>query len=210
MKRRTLHLFVSFLVLVLCADIVFAQARSAPKPRGGGQTLRIRSIEGLGRKGQVRTPEYKTSFSRSVGKTKEWQMIEVIYDTAPAWIDELAFNYYVMSAIKENGVLAFSIYRISVRYIDIEKGSDHRSTVFVHPNAVKRYGQVVAIAVEIMQNGKAIDEKSDESGIKLRDKWWKDPEVMGNKNMTVRDGYLYDRSRSPFALINIDDYEVIR
>ena len=39
--------------------------------------------------------------------------------------------------------------------------------------------------------------------------WWKDSAVLDNPSVTRRNG-LVDRSKTPFALINIDDYEVVQ
>ena len=39
--------------------------------------------------------------------------------------------------------------------------------------------------------------------------WWKKPEITDNKNVIRRDG-LVDRSKTPFALVNIDDYEAVK
>ncbi len=214
MIRLKFYLFVSLVFLlgaVFCGDVVFGQAKPASAGGGSGkgssqQVLRIKSLGNSA----VKTPEYSTTVQRGKGIAKEWQQIEVIYDTAPEWIDNLVFQYYVMAGTKgADGEPAFSLYKNSVRYVDIEKGNDHKSTVFLNPNAIKRYGTVVAVAVEIVYNGTVVEDKSKET-IKLRDKWWKDPSVVENKNVTVRDGYLLDRAHTPFAFVNIDDNEVIQ
>jgi hypothetical protein len=94
-----------------------------------------------------------------------------------------------------------------VKYIDIEKGREHLSSVYLRPSTLKRYGAVVASAVEISYEGRVVAEKA-ESEIPMLDRWWTKSEVIENKDVTVRDGYLLDKAQTPFALVNVDDYEV--
>jgi hypothetical protein len=115
-----------------------------------------------------------------------------------------------MSKIKVNGVDAFSFYQKSVKYVDIEKGRAHMSTVFLRPSAVKRYGKVIASAVEIFIDGDKVAEKSVSSLKVLPEKWWTNAQVTESAAVTSRDGYLLDRSETPFAFVNVDDYEVIK
>ena len=112
---------------------------------------------------------------------------------------------------RESGVNSYSFFRKVVRYIDIERDRNHFSTVFLHPRTLERYGDVVAVAVEISVGGSvAAEEDEVDAQVKLPPKWWKAPSVLQNKNLTVRDGYLMSRDETPFAVVNVDDYEVIK
>jgi hypothetical protein len=177
----------------------------------GGDILRIRKLLGVGRQGLEKTPEYKTSVPRGVKPVGDWAQIMVTYDTASKWIDELVFQYYVLTMTSEDGKKAYSMFKTTARYADIEKGRDHMGTVYLRPNTVKRYGFVVAVGVEISFEGKVVASKSEtdpELG-SMEEKWWaEDSKVMKSPNVTTRDGYLLERSQTPFALVNIDDYEV--
>ena len=46
-------------------------------------------------------------------------------------------------------------------------------------------------------------------GINLPKEWWKNDKVMNSEMLKRRNG-LIDRSKTPFALINPDDYEVVQ
>ena len=133
----------------------------------------------------------------------------VTYDTYPEWIDELTFQYFALAKRKEEGKRQYSLFKTVVRYADIQKGRSHFSTAYLHPKALERYGSLAAVAFEIVHEGKVIAEESDED-VKLPETWWKNPLVTESQEVTVHDGYLLDRSQSPFALINIDDYEFIK
>lgn len=211
------------LVLALTEISAWAQLRSPRSSRlsrGGpepaveavsGQAVQIRNLGGLGRSSLVRTPEYKTSHPPSSARAGEWAEIVVEYDTAPEWLDEATFSYYVMALSKEGGEKAYSLYRLTVRYVDIERGRSHRSAVYLHPNTIKRYGDVVAVAVEISTGGTLMDVDSDvDKGVKLPEKWWQDPNVLNSDSVTVREGYLMNRWQTPFAYVNFDDFEVTR
>ena len=122
-----------------------------------------------------------------------------------------------MALTAEEGRKAYSLYRATVRYADVQatRGRQHLSEVFLRPAAILRYGELIAIAVEVYHDGELVAEASEVSAkdkdLKPREKtWWKDTAVTESQSVTVREGYLVSRKDSPFAYVNIDAYEVIR
>jgi len=161
----------------------------------------------------VETPSYSTSVGRGENRPKEWHVISVSYDTIPEWIDELTVHFYAISMEKDRktGRNAYSLFKVVVRYVDIERGRSHLARAFLRPTALERYGEVVGAAVEMSVGGELVAEESDVAPkAKLPQKWWKNPLVVDSKDVTTRAGYLLDREKSPWAFINIDDYEVIK
>jgi hypothetical protein len=217
---------IILLTLALTSSIVWAQgggrgAPVKPSPQGApsapedpSQLIRVKKFLGTGRQCLVKTPTYTTSMPRSSSPEQEWMQIAVQYDTSPEWLDDIVFQYYVLAMRVEQGKQLFSLYRKMVKYSDVAKGRGHWSTVYLRPSTLKRYGDVVASAVEIQIGGKlAATEVSDTGAVKLPsppEKWWLSDAVLQSKDLTVREGYLLNREESPFALINIDDNEVIR
>jgi len=189
-------------------------------PRGGTGTaeegkVSIRRFPPASRPALVRTPQYSANVSGlqsklSGGRPREWAVFEVQYDTSAKWTDELAFTYHIMTLGKdEEGKEAYSYYTLTVRYIDIPAGP-HMSCVMLPPSLVERYGEPVSIALEIMGKSGAVLESKSDSKIPYPSKeWWKDPQVMDSAQVKRRPG-LVDRSKTPFALINADDYEVVQ
>lgn len=159
----------------------------------------------------IKTPMFSTSVERSVIPEKEWMEFKVVYSTFKDWMDDLVFQYYVLVSRKEEGKTVYTLFKKNVKYGDIEKGKGHISAVYLKPKAIKRYGEVVASAVEIMVNGEVIAD-DQKNTLNLKDKWWKDAKIMEDpKNpIGVLEGYLLNRAESPYALINMDDYEVIK
>lgn len=191
-------------ILLLASGSVNAQQQAEASDQ-----LRVKKFVGVGRSSLVKTPVYSTSAPRSVTREQDWAQIWVQYDTAPLWLDEVVFQYHVLAKRVEDKKELFSLYRKAVKYADVAQGKGHISTVFLRPNTLKRYGDIVAAAVEISVDGKVVGVQQ-EASMQLPNEWWKNPAVTDSPAVTVRDGYLLDRSQTPFALINIDDYEVIK
>jgi len=183
-----------------------------PAAGGGaaGEGVHIRRIEGVGKQYTVKTPEFTTSHQAGTKRPADWGEIRLIFDTTPEWIDELSVQYFVLTLTKDKGKNLYSFYKTTVRYGDIAGGSGHMVAVYLPPAAVKRYGSPVAVAAEITVADKVVDTRSESGGLKLPDKWWQDPSVLGKDNVSIRNEYLVSKGHSPFALINIDDYEAER
>jgi hypothetical protein len=162
----------------------------------------------------VRTPEFSTSAVGGQAKIskrpREWALFEIQYATAAKWMDELSFTYHVMTKGKdEEGKEAYSYYTLTLRYVNIPKG-DHMSSVALPPSMVERYGEPISLALEIVGKDGTILASQSESIIAFPTKeWWKDPNVLDKPQVSRRTGGLLDRSKTPFALINADDYEVV-
>jgi len=183
--------------------------------RGTELAARIRRMPKLNRSIQQRTPEFtQTSGRVSRGKPREWALFEVTYETAADWSDEISFTYYVMAERRAvDGKKEYSLYQTTVRYVDVARG-EHISCVVLPPTALQRYGDPVALAVEITApdgTSLATDSVNDgREGKALPVEWWKAKEVLDSKSVVRRDAYLVDRSKTPFAWVNMDDYEVVK
>jgi len=139
----------------------------------------------------------------------EWAEVKATFDTAPEWIDEVTVQYYVLSLVKEKGGKAYSFFNTAARYADVEQGNGHMVSAYLTPAGVKRFGAPVAVAVTITVAGKTVAEASDsDRSVKLPKRWWEsNGSVLGSEAVTPRNGYLLSRKQTPFALINVDDYE---
>lgn len=204
--RSVLAVAVTAFVL---AGLLYGQSRVVSEK---SDILRIRRFTGAGLRNLVETPKFQVTTTIQGGFTpqKRWGRIAVQYDTTPEWIDDLSFQFFVLSRKTEPGnKVSFSFYTVTARYMDIKRGQ-HECTAFLRPVAIERYGEVIAAAVEISSDGKLIAEDTQTEGIKLADRWWRLPAVIESKDVVARAGYLVDREHSPFALVNIDDQEAPR
>jgi len=197
----------------LCLDCPAQRSRpggAVRRPAAPGDIVRIKRLTGLGGQSKIETPTYRTDVQRGAKPAKTWAKLTTTYDTAPEWIDELTIQYHAMAAKRQGSVKTYTIYKATVRCFDIEEGRGHASAVYLRPAALKRFGELVAVAVEISHKGKVIASQSEIGGLRLPADWWKNPQVTNLEGVTVREGYLLNRAETPFAFVNVDDYEYIR
>lgn len=194
------------LVLSVAAGVSLGQAKSSSAP-----PLKIRKFSAIGTRSRVSTPQYKSDVARGSGSAKKWHSISVLYDTTPEWIDELTVEFHILAGTRdiETKKQVYALYKLVVRYADIERGRGHTATAFLRPSAIKRFGEPIAIAAVFSVKGREIDSVSQETE-SMPEKWWKNPRVTDRDIVTVRNGYLLDRSKSPWAMVNYDNYEVIK
>jgi hypothetical protein len=208
------RVFLAGLLTLLWVGAAGAQQPQPQRPSAGAAVLRIRKMPRLGRGALQRTPQYQHNVDRALGgpsRKREWAVLDVIYETAPEWVDELDFAFHVMSEGRSpEGRQEFSLFQATVAYADVARG-EHVATVVLPPAAVERFGNVVACGVEVSVAGQKLAQ-DNVTAIKLPDAWWSDPRVIDNPAIRVvkRSGYLADRSKTPFALANIDDYEAVK
>ena len=213
-----------FAVEPVCAQVRQAGRQAAGPAAAGAASegqVKITRFPPPGKTAMVRTPEFNFSVNntqpRVNRKQREWALFEIRYETSAKWMDELKFDFHVMTKGKaEDGKAdAYSYYTASVRYIDIPKG-EHMSCVALPPSLVERYGEPIALALEVTgKEGTVLASEALATGIQLPKEWWRDSTVMDKRDAAgapflVRRTGLLERSKTPFALINPDDYEVVQ
>jgi hypothetical protein len=216
------------LAALLMVDPVLAQLRTGsggklspigqPKVsqanKAGEDKVEIKRFPPPNKTAMVRTPEFNAAVTGGQPKIskrpREWALFEVKYSTPSKWMDELSFTYHVMTKGKDDdGKDAYSYYTLTLRYINIPKG-DHMSSVALPPSMVERYGEPISLALEIVGKDGTVLATQSETIINYPTKeWWKDSNVLDKPQVSRRTG-LMDRSKTPFALINADDYEVVQ
>ena len=199
--------FLSGALLFSLANVtdVYAQARRARAPaRAPVSTMRgavvVKQISGMGTAGKVKTPNYQTDSVEQNPRILEWARVTINYETKADWIDELEMRYYVVTRNQKNNT--YVMYQATYVYEEIPKGR-HKSAVFLHPHTVRRYGGFVdRVAVEIYIKGELVATFSNPSGSK---QWWR----MATNVKTIK-GKLLDRSKTPFAFIAYDAYQIVK
>ena len=191
------------------------------------------------RKAQVRSASLlaapavsgSTNLGRVFKKPRQWIVPELEYQTAADWQDELMFTWHILLDAKsakqadkpskdKEPVSRYSYYTASVRYINVPKGS-HAASVVLPPSVLERYGEPAAIAVVVTnKEGDILDMQNEGAetvvGKKLAEKWWENSDqVMSAKDgkgtpLIARRQGLLDRSKTIFALVNPDDYEMVQ
>ena len=182
-----------------------AAAPAAPS----SDILRIRKVTELGRDMFQRAP----SMGNRSPKQKDWGVLDVTFDSAPEWIDEMTVTFTVMLQNKKakQGEPVFSLLTLTSEYRDIAQGRDRKAGVVVLPVAMERHGQPIGIGVQFFRDGELIAESGvGAESLSSKEKWWGNKQITDHPTVRKREGYLIERSKSPFALVDIDSYEASR
>lgn len=149
----------------------------------------------LSRAFRIRSIESSKVASPSGGGTASWLEIRTEYETAPEWVNEIDFTYYVMM---ENTKLEnpLNLFRARLTSVNVKKGR-HSSVVFMHPDTVERYGQPRSYAVVANIQGQLAGWLSEPES---RERWW--------ERYSPVDGLLYNRLQLP--VVDDADYTAIR
>ena len=155
-------------------------------------------------------------------KPRRWAVIEMKFATYAKWQDELTLNWYVLldyTKAKEKDpkaeVAKYSFYNLQTRYVNLPQGS-HMACACLDPSTVERYGEPCTISVVISnKEGDELATFTDDT-VSLPEKWWENDKIMSavdkktKKPLIERRAGLVDRSKTPFALINSADYELVQ
>jgi hypothetical protein len=185
-----------FAVLWLAAGMALAQMAApaaAVAPGGSSDIIRIRKMTPA----MEKTPVFRTAVQgQASARQPDWWRVVVEYETAPDWIDELEFTYYVYMKDQSNKG-AEVMFRSAVAYVNVAKGR-HLSDVFLHPSTLARLGRVEQVAVVVKAKGAVV---ATESTAKTPN-WW--------DRFSPIDGVLLNRAQTPFAFIDYDLFEAIK
>lgn len=187
------------------AGVAFGQARPAGTAKQD-VPLKIKELSKVGSQCLVPTPVFDGRVKgpgRNSGSKKRWASLEVEYATRPEWIDFATFTFHVMCC-DEEGTLHY--FTTTVTYVDIAKG-EHGACVMLPPTTVQRCGVPLAFGVEIEVEDKAVG--FDSVGQFKGQQWWKGLDSTKKKIVRHSEG-LVDRSKTPFGLTHIDEYEAVR
>jgi hypothetical protein len=128
---------------------------------------------------------------------KKWLRIEVEFDSAPDWADDVLMKYFVLVGKGRDAKLLVG----EITHVNVQKGTRHVSAMFAHPNTVERYGKgnVEAVAVQLFHQSRLIDQNSDPA---TNQRWW--------EQYTPTTGQLLPPHYSPWASVAHERYEAAK
>ena len=168
-------------------------------------------------------------------KEQIWGVLDYSFDTDLAWTDDMTVNFYILmdasliTKAEYKDPLAdpnqrFSFMQLTLRYSDIPKGKDHKVSAVILPAALMRFGRVIGMGFEATVKGEVVFTTGNQmvagdlkKGLETmvqknpnvaKENWWTLQPIVANDKCVKRDGYLVDRSKTPFALVSPDDYEM--
>lgn len=181
----------------------------------------------VGRVSTLQAPSIpgSTIIGKCYTKDRRWIVLEAKYETLERWTDRLVFTWHVLldtSTATEGDkksrekIPPYSYFSTSVSYVNIPRGS-HAASVCLPPSYLERYGEPRAVGLVISSpDGEILagNSESEVPGIKSRTMWWDDAKIMDSKDrsgepMIERRQGLVDRSKTIWALVNPNDYEVV-
>jgi len=169
---------------------------------GAGGIIRLRELTGLGPRSVMQSA---SSSGNRRGEIRNWVELGLQFDTEPEWQDEIVFHFFAL--LKNRETTKFTLLKGTVTYLDVARGRSRMGCAYIRPAALARYGEVMGVAVEAVIKGEVAGSLSEGKlgpGKPLPQEWWKKPELV------PKDGYIVDRSKTPFSQINFDDYEALK
>lgn len=203
--------------------------RGAAAPAAGTQQEGKVTIEQTPKTGKASTlaaPNLGggTNIGQCFTKPRKWIVLESKYQTTAKWQDQLTFTWHVLletksATEKDKGdkekLAPYSYFSTSVTYANIPKGS-HAASVCLHPSYLERFGEAKAIGLVITNaEGELLAgcSESEIQAIKPNSKWWEDSKIMdakqGGEPVIERRQGLLDRSKTIWATVNPNDYEMV-
>lgn len=191
--RSTMTLGLGLALWLAAGSAVGQMAAAVAAPGAGADVLKIRKMAPA----MEKTPVFKTAVQgQGMARQTTWWRVVVEYETAPDWIDELEFTYYVYMRDQSNKG-AEMMFRGTVTYVNVAKGR-HLSDMFLHPSTLARLGRVEQVAVVVKAKGAVV---ATESTAKTPN-WW--------DRFSPVEGVLLNRAQTPFAFLDYDQFEAIK
>ncbi len=204
-----------------------AAAASEEGEEGKEIAVRIEQYPKLGRQATLMAPSLgnQSTIGQAYTKPRSWIVLEAKYQTQARCIDQLTFEWHVLLETKsatskdkegQAKLAPYSYFSQTVTYVNIPRGT-HAASVCLHPSYLEQYGEPKAVGLVVKDgNGKEIvgDAFSEIQGIKSHTKFWEDDKIMnaktaGDQPMIERRQGLQDRSKTLWALVNPNDFELV-
>ena len=149
------------------------------------------------------TPEYSFNFGpqeHPQPRSQQWLEVEVNFESNVDWTDELTVKYYIL--------LADQCLVGEVTHIDIPRGRDLYSVMYVSPRTIARIlnnrpmtsMDIQDVGVQLVLKGQVLATKSFKA--QGDQQWW--------QNLQQVNGKVLNKDQTPFAPILWDRYEQIK
>ena len=154
------------------------------------------------------SPDFQAGGQPAIRWTaQKWLKIETTFDAVPEFTDELTFTYYVLFADR--------LFVGRVNHVNIAKGVGLHSAMYMSPKAIQRImqkklqAQINMAALPITQITVTISKPGVIAPLAMANlkpggvgEWW--------ATMKQEEGYLLNKSETPFAPLYWDYYEAVK
>ena len=149
----------------------------------------------------VSTPEYQVVPAAKQSRAQKWMVVEVSFDAKPDVTDELTFNYYI--------IFAKRLFVGHVSHVSIQKVRELHSVAYIAPKTIAQIlggKQVnasdlenVSVTITLPSISAAVATKSWKPS---KGEWW--------STMKQEEGFVLNKSQTPFAPLAWDYYEALK
>lgn len=185
---------IGLVAILALAGAVMVRAQAVREPALGD--FRLKTVRHF----VQQAPNYSASGGGTSDKSpavfRDWLRIEVQFETKPEWVNDLKLVYY---AVLGRGNEA-KLFKGEVTHVHVWKNAMHNSAMFMHPNAVRRYGngKVEGVAVLLYYKDRLFHMLSDPvSNVR----WW--------EQFTPQAEPLLNHMQTPWAMVGHEHYEAI-
>lgn len=212
----------------LCVTALHAAPQSAVPANEGpaAPKVLIDQFPRMGNQCRMSAPSLDgaSTVGRCYTKPRNWIVLETKYSTYARATDRLTFTWHVLldtstatERDKSEKLSPYSYLTTSVSYVNIPKGS-HAASVCLHPSYLERYGEPRAVGLVVTSSsGEELPcstSVSEIKGIQSKTKFWENSQIMNATDasgmpMIERRQGLVDRSKTIWALVNPNDYEMV-
>jgi hypothetical protein len=187
----------------ILATAAFVQGQNIP--------LSIENVEVEDKNGP-RTPVYDVKvggMSPRGNARQSWFRMAVLYETDVEYLDALTVDFYVATKPRELDMqlppdyYKTRLFTLTNEYIDIAEGK-HLCEAYIHPRIYNRYsnGKDIVWAVVFSLQDQPVAFRSslgEQAG-----QWWEKIDAV------PMDDLLLSRDQTPFALVDYEDFEVMK
>ncbi len=196
MKFRRIPIFLA--VLMASAFAVEQVNGQVARPTATATDFRVRDIK----KDLIKAPTYGAGTSEIGGGRPstlhtDWLRIEAQFESRPEWADDVTVKFHVLMGDGADRRL----FSGEMTHINVQKGQQHYSAMYMHPNTVRRFGngRVVAVAVQLFYQGRLMDQRSEPTS---NERWW--------EKFSPTAGYVLSPLQTPWAPLAPERYAPIK
>ena len=166
-------------------------------PQAGPTDFKLQGV-----KLQFRSPPGWSGANSSLGgkspsASKRWMQIEMDFTTELDWTDEVTLKYYALVGQGKDVKLLTG----EMTHVNVPRGKNHYSAMFIHPNTLDRYGRgkVEAVAVQLFYQSRLVGQTSEPPA---KERWW--------ERYTPVQGQLLPPQMTPWSIVAHERYEQIK
>ena len=184
-------------VFLTVSSTLFAASSFGNSSRNAGPDFDIKKVD----VSFVQTPEYQVVPPVRLSKPQKWMQVEVTFDAKPEVTDELTFTYYILFAKR--------LFVGKISHVSIQKGQGLHSVAYIAPRTIAQILNGKQLNASELENVSVTITMPSMAAV-LSTKSWKTSKGEWWSNLKQEEGFVLNRSQTPFAPLAWDYYEALK